>query len=175
MGVDELAKAALSRCAYQRYPIQIRLSAGWNQKPTNPIEDLEEFARREAKLQAKLENPKGCEIYERRPQSCRDFECYWRVGYMSPDERPDKLGAMLTPFHAEDEETGETWIGLRAIEVYEGSFNRARGYLALLARNSPMMVQLRAGDAFETFEFNGKTLSPWPYTLRKEVITKGKT
>lgn len=39
----------------------------------------------------------GCGIYERRPQSCRDYACLWRQGLIDGDERrrPDKLGVLF--------------------------------------------------------------------------------
>lgn len=42
---------------------------------------------------------KGCEIYETRPQSCRNFQCLWSTGFIEGDERrrPDKLGLMFNP------------------------------------------------------------------------------
>ena len=32
----------------------------------------------------------GCGIYEARPQSCRDFDCLWRLGLGSEEMRPDR-------------------------------------------------------------------------------------
>lgn len=37
---------------------------------------------------------RGCRIYERRPQSCRDFACLWKQGLMPSGMRPDHLGAV---------------------------------------------------------------------------------
>lgn len=38
---------------------------------------------------------KGCSIYERRPQSCRDFQCAWLRGEMPQWMRPDKVHVMI--------------------------------------------------------------------------------
>lgn len=37
---------------------------------------------------------KGCGIYDKRPQVCRDFECHWLDG--SGEVRPDVMGAYTT-------------------------------------------------------------------------------
>lgn len=37
----------------------------------------------------------GCSIYERRPQSCRDFDCLWLRGHLAESDRPDRIGAVF--------------------------------------------------------------------------------
>ncbi len=37
----------------------------------------------------------GCSIYEDRPQLCRDYACYWRLGVLTTKERPDNLGLIF--------------------------------------------------------------------------------
>lgn len=39
----------------------------------------------------------GCQIYETRPQSCRDFACMWSStrGFIDPSDRPDKVGVVI--------------------------------------------------------------------------------
>lgn len=40
--------------------------------------------------------PTGCEIYERRPQACRDYRCLWLDDALgTDDDRPDRLGLMF--------------------------------------------------------------------------------
>ena len=40
--------------------------------------------------------PKGCGIYESKPQECSKFECMWLRGFFGNDEhRPDKLGLVV--------------------------------------------------------------------------------
>jgi hypothetical protein len=39
---------------------------------------------------------KGCGIYETRPQSCRDFACFWLQGMFEESERPDKTKVVFT-------------------------------------------------------------------------------
>jgi Fe-S-cluster containining protein len=36
-----------------------------------------------------------CTLYSRRPQTCRNFTCLWINGYGRPNERPDRIGALL--------------------------------------------------------------------------------
>jgi len=38
----------------------------------------------------------GCGIYKKRPQSCKDFNCFWLSGLGDIDkDRPDKLGVIF--------------------------------------------------------------------------------
>lgn len=39
----------------------------------------------------------GCKVYEKKPQSCSDFQCVWYSGVFGLDEahRPDKVGYVL--------------------------------------------------------------------------------
>lgn len=39
---------------------------------------------------------KGCAIYDDRPQGCRDFRCLWHYGLMRGEDRPDRLGIIVT-------------------------------------------------------------------------------
>ena len=39
---------------------------------------------------------KGCKIYSKRPDTCREYECSWMTDRtMSPQLRPDKTGTIL--------------------------------------------------------------------------------
>lgn len=38
----------------------------------------------------------GCSIYPDRPKSCREFLCAWRAGIGTDDQRPDRLGIVLS-------------------------------------------------------------------------------
>ncbi|HRI10323.1 MAG TPA: hypothetical protein PKW35_21035 [Nannocystaceae bacterium] len=37
----------------------------------------------------------GCAIYSERPDSCRRFDCLWRLGFARDDDRPDRLGVIF--------------------------------------------------------------------------------
>jgi hypothetical protein len=40
---------------------------------------------------------KGCGVYDRRPQVCREWDCVWRrIGSMPPETRPDRLDVLFT-------------------------------------------------------------------------------
>lgn len=52
----------------------------------------------------------NCTIYDTRPEVCRTFQCAWKVGLSTDDERPDKLGVMFSISMAETR---------HKIEVYE--------------------------------------------------------
>ncbi len=37
----------------------------------------------------------GCRVYDERPPSCRNFECFWLMDEAFPDDfRPDRIGAL---------------------------------------------------------------------------------
>lgn len=62
----------------------------------------------------------GCTIYDKRPGSCRTFECGWLKGELSEAERPDKSGVML-----EDYGTfvfamckGDEWKTMHSLDAY---------------------------------------------------------
>jgi uncharacterized protein len=40
---------------------------------------------------------KGCTVYDTRPPSCRNFQCFWLMDENFPDEfRPDRIGALAS-------------------------------------------------------------------------------
>lgn len=41
--------------------------------------------------------PRGCGIYESRPESCRTFDCGWLQGEGDVSQRPDRVGGVLLP------------------------------------------------------------------------------
>ena len=47
-----------------------------------------------------LKEGTGCAIYATRPKGCREFKCLWlaswkSMGFLTEDDRPDKLGIMI--------------------------------------------------------------------------------
>ena len=55
----------------------------------------------------------GCGIYEERPDECRTFDCGWLKGFLSEDDRPDKLGMMFVKWNDR-----RIWM----LEVWPGAF-----------------------------------------------------
>jgi len=86
----------------------------------------------------------GCGIYETRPQSCRNFVCFWLAGLIEGDERrrPDKLGIMFA--HGETKEAGPT---IFAWEVWPGAAKEiaAKYVLDKLGRKRKVMILTRTG------------------------------
>lgn len=41
----------------------------------------------------------GCAIYSTRPEPCKAFRCYWHLGILPIELRPDKVGAFVSQFH----------------------------------------------------------------------------
>lgn len=62
-------------------------------------------------------NPgKGCQIYAKRPESCRTFRCGWLDGLGDETLRPDRCGAMFSAYNHKGERqihvhvnTGRSW------------------------------------------------------------------
>jgi Fe-S-cluster containining protein len=93
----------------------------------------------------------GCTIYATRPQPCRDFICAWMQGYGSTQDRPDKLGLMVTSEHAFDDqgnidqEVGEVAkvyetrsgasAGERAQKLYTDIVDRKKALVIITKKN----------------------------------------
>lgn len=43
---------------------------------------------------------KGCEVYERRPPTCREYVCLWLTDGLGENLRPDKCKVIFEPFTA---------------------------------------------------------------------------
>ncbi len=72
---------------------------------------------------------KGCSIYPDRPRSCRDFQCLWRIGAGTDDERPDRVGIVLNttlPDHP-----GHP--AMVALEAWPGAFEDSYEFLRRIA------------------------------------------
>lgn len=67
----------------------------------------------------------GCGIYEKRPTSCREFNCLWAYGLLPEGCRPDKIGIVCVP-------TGDQ-TRMQAMEVWPGA---AKGDIARVVLDS---------------------------------------
>ena len=66
--------------------------------------EIHEFEKPAGPLCKNCVVARGCKIYDRRPQVCRDFECEWLVDRFLPQPlRPDRVGVILM----EDDESDE--------------------------------------------------------------------
>lgn len=62
----------------------------------------------------------GCSIYPERPKSCKAYLCGWKIGMGLPEQRPDKLGLVLSPVPG----TSPAHPGFIAHELEEDSWYR---------------------------------------------------
>lgn len=54
-----------------------------------------ELKKPSARLCGSCDVGKGCTVYEERPPSCRNFQCFWLMDENFPDEfRPDRIHAL---------------------------------------------------------------------------------
>jgi hypothetical protein len=88
----------------------------------------------------------GCQIYDARPQGCRDFDCLWLRGEIPGDEshRPDRLGVLFDGFR--DAATNK--FRLVAFEVWNGAFDEpaTAGLLAELSTRQTIQLSFRDGS-----------------------------
>ena len=85
-----------------------------------------------------------CGIYERRPQSCRDFNCVWLRGAIAGDEslRPDKLGLLFDFFYS----TATKRERFVAFELWNGAFDAPSAAALLLELAAGREVELSYRD-----------------------------
>jgi hypothetical protein len=80
----------------------------------------------------------GCSIYERRPGSCRSYQCAWQEGVIEGDERrrPDKLGVIfdagIDPIHR----------ALVAREIRPGAFEEPPARYVLDKLSQGMLIYM---------------------------------
>ena len=54
-----------------------------------------ELKKPSAKWCSSCDRGKGCTVYDERPPSCRNFQCFWLMDENFPDEfRPDRINAL---------------------------------------------------------------------------------
>ncbi len=80
---------------------------------TNAIVELNKPTYKKCKYECN----KGCNIYESRPQSCRDFECLWLKGYGDEKGKPNKIGLFIE-YRDSGYPLGKQFF---AKEVYQGA------------------------------------------------------
>jgi Fe-S-cluster containining protein len=77
-----------------RKPKQPDRACGTCQACCGPVFIIENLKRADEDCQFKA--PKGCGVYENRPQVCKDFRCLWHYGVMRGEQRPDRIGIIVT-------------------------------------------------------------------------------
>lgn len=114
-----------------------------------------------------LKEGAGCEIYSTRPKGCRDFKCLWlaapkNAGFLTEEDRPDKLGVMIQLNGGAAEFEGVDLWELRpgALESDRArrirAALRARSFIITEARYDPEKKSVRRKLVTPTVE--GKTV-----------------
>ncbi|MFI4861157.1 MAG: hypothetical protein ACIAXF_10790 [Phycisphaerales bacterium JB063] len=100
----------------------------------------------------------GCAVYADRPACCRDFTCLWLQGHLAEEDRPDKLGVVLTT-------TGHPELGMvpLLVEVHDGAVQqpRVKDAVRRLLAHSAVAIATPAG---------GKLLRPTALTVEGESL-----
>lgn len=63
----------------------------------------------------------GCSIYETRPESCKAFQCMWRIGIGTMEQRPDLIGLVMDTTRPGD----FLHPGFLVRELWPGAFEEA--------------------------------------------------
>ncbi len=75
----------------------------------------------------------GCAIYGTRPQTCRSFNCGWRLlKWVRPSLRPDQSGVLVRLHYEVAKATGQQTLGV-AITLLENSALNAEGLAETVA------------------------------------------
>jgi hypothetical protein len=85
------------------------------------IQEVTELKKPEGQICDYCSDKDGCTIYEKRPQSCKDFHCLWQLGLMKDKGcklRPDKIGFIAL---AKEEVKGYSPV-VQLNSLYEESF-----------------------------------------------------
>jgi hypothetical protein len=78
----------------------------------------------------------GCGIYETRPKACREYDCGWRLGVGTLEQRPDRMGVVMSPIapglpgHP----------GAVVHELWPDAFDDAQAFLADVARGLVLLL-----------------------------------
>jgi hypothetical protein len=96
----------------------------------------------------------GCGIHAQRPSICRAYSCLWLSGGLDPEDRPDRLGAVL------DVATEGLVTKLRVHEAAPGAYTgsaRLREIVARYRESMPVRISdvSRAGDPAAPVRFEG--------------------
>jgi len=87
------------------------------------------------------EGAQGCNIYTLRPTGCRKWNCQWRLGVGTMDQRPDLIGIVLSAALIDGEVT------VLANETREGALDANQDLLQLVASKGPLLVPDGEGGA----------------------------
>jgi Fe-S-cluster containining protein len=116
----------------------------------------------------------GCGIYEKRPQSCRDYDCAWLHGHFGIEDRPDKTGIVWSFEQIE----GFAGLLVHAMIMNENvTIERIRQMFAQLQRTSAhqMMLQIIPHDlrAGPRARIHGKPVGPGVYVAVEATDADG--
>lgn len=78
---------------------------------------------------------KGCAVYAARPGGCREFNCVWRFGVGTPDDRPDKSGVVFDITNPD-----EKVPMLVARPAWPGAFEKAQAYFDRLIAEGHFII-----------------------------------
>ena len=81
-------------------------------------------------------SPAGCACYENRPKVCREYLCLWKVGCGTLEQRPDRLGVVITPTEPGMQGYPGNWVH----ELWPDAFRDAGPLLLQLSRSIVLLL-----------------------------------
>jgi hypothetical protein len=78
----------------------------------------------------------GCSIYADRPKACSEYLCAWKIGIGTSEQRPDKVGIVLSP----TEPGTPCYPAFVAHELYPDAFVDAYEYLTDIAQAHVLLL-----------------------------------
>jgi len=85
---------------------------------------------------------RGCQIYDARPSTCRDFECGWLASDGPPELRPDKIHLIVT---GESKELGSYVVHIDPNYPHAAEAPLAKALLNHMLRRGPHNIVLVTG------------------------------
>jgi hypothetical protein len=83
----------------------------------------------------------GCGIYRRRPQSCQDWNCVWKMGgLLRKSERPDKTGLVIDVTRNTPDSPVPRALVFR--QVWDGAFEESKYVLDRLVEEGHLLYLL---------------------------------
>lgn len=98
--------------------------------------------KKPAKVACKHVCGDGCAIYDERPATCQGYQCAWKLGYFTMDDRPDRIG-MVFSFECD---MGYSKRLLVADEVWPGARLESRPDALILQQHRDQLVLVRSKD-----------------------------
>lgn len=81
--------------------------------------------------------PRCCTIYDSRPKPCKEYQCLWKLGAGTLEQRPDQLGLVISPTRPGT----PGYPGASVHELWPGAIDaNMSGFLHEMAQRHPLLL-----------------------------------